>query len=148
MIREREIQGCALKDPRTCEGELKSLKAWTVTTTRDREFVSLLETIFKAIMGHNPICKGEKMARERKYTIHKTEGQMMAHWLGWLSISQARVARTWMRRRRRMGPLMPASGPVSLMRPDAGICIGVALLRIPKIYRLIFTDIDLSMTRL
>jgi hypothetical protein len=27
MIREREIQGCALKDPRTCEGELKSLKA-------------------------------------------------------------------------------------------------------------------------
>ena len=72
-----------------------------VTTTRDGEFASLLAIILKVIMGHDPICEGEKTPRERKCTIRETEGQTTARLLGWSSIGRARVARTPTRRGRR-----------------------------------------------
>lgn len=65
---------------------------------------NLLAITLEVISRRDTICEGEKMARERKRTIHETKGRTTARWLG--------KSREHGNKRRggKMGPLLPASG--------------------------------------
>jgi len=58
---------------------------------------NLLAITLEVISRRDTICEGEKMARERKRTIHETKGRTTARWLGLSSISWARVENTGIR---------------------------------------------------